>query len=109
MKTIDKILARFKEIVGASSDYQLAKYLNIQGAVISNWRKRERIPFEKIYEFCTKNDFSIDWVLTGKGNRKLENDDSAKIEQVHKVLPELDEKIEELYQIIEKIRMQEKK
>lgn len=64
-KTIEAILIRLAELTEASNDAQLADHLGVTRQVISKWKKRGTIPYEKIIDFAHREDISVDWLLFG--------------------------------------------
>lgn len=53
------------------NDAALARALKTGRSSISTWRKEGRIPFQQVVEFGLTNNFSIDWLFTGRGPRRL--------------------------------------
>ena len=70
MNDTETIINRLKEASYSTSNEMLAKALNISsGAVISTWKKRNKIPYQQCVEYSLKNDkISLDWLIFGTGN-----------------------------------------
>jgi len=77
---------------GIKTDAKLSDYWNITPTTVTNWRKRNSIPFERIITFCEDEGISLDYIFTGKGEmirRDVEGDDpeiSELLERARKVL-----------------------
>jgi hypothetical protein len=81
MSTVNKIstMGNFSEIIdrikgefNCSSDGEVAKLLGISKFSLSNYKARGNIPYEALFTFCIKEDISLDWLFTGKGELKKE-------------------------------------
>ena len=65
-KIIDRVIKHKK----FKTDLKLAEYWNVTPTTVTNWRKRNSIPFEKIITFCKNEGISLDYIFTGKGEMK---------------------------------------
>ncbi|MBL7105470.1 MAG: helix-turn-helix domain-containing protein [Bacteroidales bacterium] len=100
MKSIVDILNRIKKIENVKSEYAIARILNKNQGTITNWKKRNIIPFEVLYSYCNKKKISFDWLLSGKGDHLVSpeaknNNDlilDRKIKNLISLLNQLDEK-----------------
>ncbi len=105
--TIDKgaILQRLKEISNSASDADLARFLGIAPATLSNWRARGSIDYDLIFSKC--EDLNLHWILTGEGPilssdffalTPLSDDDSSDIllEHLRDIIKEKDTEIRQL-------------
>lgn len=85
---IDRVL-KYKNF---KTDAKLADYWNITPTTVTNWRKRNSIPFERIITFCEDEGISLDYIFTGKGEmtrKDVEGDNqeiSKLLEEARKVL-----------------------
>lgn len=61
------VFERLSFYAKSNTDVAIAKLLNISRQAIANARKRDTIPFEKLYNFAIKNEISLDYLLLGKG------------------------------------------
>jgi hypothetical protein len=68
------ILNRLKEMTGSSSDADLARYLGISPATLSNWKSRGSIDYDLVFSKC--DDWNLQWLLTGKGTQQVASDRS---------------------------------
>lgn len=64
-KDAASILKRVKERLDFKNDSELASYLNVGNGTISNWKSRNKIPYDEIFEICEKNNFSLDYIFYG--------------------------------------------
>jgi hypothetical protein len=62
-----KIIDRVIKHKGFKTDLKLAEYWCITPTTVTNWRKRNSIPFEKIITFCKDEGISLDYIFTGEG------------------------------------------
>lgn len=61
------VLERLKEAAGARTDRELASFLNVSAASISNARKNGRIPPDWVIDAGLRTGKSIDWLVRGVG------------------------------------------
>jgi PAS domain-containing protein len=61
------VLERLKEAAGARTDRELAAFLNVSAASISNARKNGRIPPDWLIDAGLRTGRSIDWLVRGGG------------------------------------------
>ncbi|RKQ95769.1 phage repressor protein C with HTH and peptisase S24 domain [Kushneria sinocarnis] len=61
------IMARMKQLLGVSSDYQLAQRFGKSTSAIHNWKKRGTVPIDECIELSVEYDASLDWLIMGKG------------------------------------------
>lgn len=80
MLTASKIIDLIIKHKGFKTDTKLAKYWGITPTTVTNWRKRNSIPFERIITFCKDEGISLDYIFTGEGEmiRKPEKDGDEK-------------------------------
>ena len=63
----DEIIGRLKEVLGITSDGQLASYLGISRQNIGAARKRQDVPPGWIYKVAALTGCSMDWLRFGHG------------------------------------------
>lgn len=75
MKTFssDDILNRLKTALSVGTDKELADFLGIKKATLSNWRNRNSIDLPLVFSVCEQ--VNIDWLITGRGLPTLQPDD----------------------------------
>ena len=62
---INAVLDRIIEFIGAKSDTDLAKAMNVSRQVIFGWRKRGTIPYDRLIQFALSKGLSLDYLITG--------------------------------------------
>lgn len=78
MSEFQKIFERFKNAINAKNDADVARALKVSTAAMSGFKKREKIPADRLIGFCLKNKISIDYILLGKTIQKSEPDANEK-------------------------------
>ena len=63
---VGDIIRRIKEVKGFKSDRQVADYLGVSKATVSNWTSRNSIDFPLVINKLA--DVDLNWLLTGRGN-----------------------------------------
>lgn len=59
------ILSRIKKLAGLASDVDLARFLGVTPATLSNWKARGSIDYDLVFSKC--KDVNFHWLLTGEG------------------------------------------
>lgn len=62
---VEAIIARIKEVKGFASNQQVAEFLGVSKATVSNWVARNSIDFPLVIEKLKEVD--LNWLLTGRG------------------------------------------
>ena len=62
---VGDIIRRIKEVKGFKSDRQVADYLGVSKATVSNWTSRNSIDFPLVINKLA--DVDLNWLLTGRG------------------------------------------
>lgn len=109
MSSVEEIIERMREVCGAKSDVDLAKYLGLSRSnAISSWKTRDSKPYTYCEIISQKEGVTIDWLLTGEGvkfkndmNENLSDPRTLKTIQMIKQLPEEDQR--EILSRIEKL------
>lgn len=65
MRTASLTIERLKEASGSRTDRDLAEFLNVSPASISNARKNDRIPADWLIDAGLRAGRSIDWLVSG--------------------------------------------
>lgn len=63
----DEVKERLKITLNIKTDRELAEVLGIAPPSVSNWKKRNTIPYDVCVEVATKHDVSLDWLILGLG------------------------------------------
>ena len=59
------VIERLKVASGSRTDRELASFLNVSAAAVSNARKNERIPPDWLIDTGLRTGRSIDWLVCG--------------------------------------------
>jgi phage repressor protein C with HTH and peptisase S24 domain len=70
MRTVDEILDKIIAIKGLKTDAGLSREFNVKPNTVTNWRKRNSIPYDYIVPLCEREGWSLNWLLTGQINTK---------------------------------------
>jgi phage repressor protein C with HTH and peptisase S24 domain len=62
-----EIIERLIVATGAKNASEMAKRLDTVSAVVTGWKKRNTIPYKEVYQTSRITGYSMDWILTGKG------------------------------------------
>uniref|UniRef100_UPI0040483943 helix-turn-helix domain-containing protein n=1 Tax=Aliarcobacter sp. TaxID=2321116 RepID=UPI0040483943 len=101
MKNLNDILNRLKESLSIKTDMELAEKLDLSSGVISNWKARNKIPYNEIFTICENNNFDINYIFYNKINDNIQKEENFK-ENIIKNLDNLNEKqLKYFYHLIE--------
>lgn len=64
---VGKIIQRMKEALDISTDAELAAALGVGSTAVSNWRKRNSIPYDDCMNLAMEHSVSLDWMILGRG------------------------------------------
>ncbi|SKA62738.1 PAS domain S-box protein [Desulfobaculum bizertense] len=67
LRSAESVLSRLREATSSETWKELAAFLNVSSASVSNARKNNRIPPDWLITVGARTDTSIDWLLTGLG------------------------------------------
>ncbi len=70
---VNGIIDRAKEALNIEQDQELATKLSVSKSTIAAWRRRGSIPAKYLSEMMIKGTISLDWLLTGEGDRLSAN------------------------------------
>ncbi len=102
---VHKILTRVKLVLNLKTDAELAKTLEVKPTTISAWKRRENIDLTKIITLCNSMDVSMDWLLYGKGEERVEAS-SDPTEKIIKMLETMtDEQKRDVLKYVEKEKL----
>lgn len=76
---VSLIIERLKFEFNEKTDKGLCEKLEIPTQTISNWKKRNSIPFEVLFDISQKYNLSLDWLITGKENAPKLNEMEAEL------------------------------
>lgn len=69
------VIDRAKEAMGIEHDQDLATKLSVSRSTVAAWRRRGSIPTKYLSEMMIEGTVSLDWLLTGVGDRMSANRD----------------------------------
>jgi hypothetical protein len=62
-----KVLDRLKSLEGLRSDVELAEPLATNRRNIAAWKERGTLPWDRLYDYCQRQQVSLEWLLNGRG------------------------------------------
>ena len=68
---IESVIERIYKVIGSRTVKDVAEALHVSGQATSNWRTRNRIPWEKLFVFTQENAVSFEWLMTGVGEKGI--------------------------------------
>lgn len=80
--SVDAVLARLMELLGAGSDSELARMLDVNRQTLASWRKRDSVPYSICVNLSEERGYSLDWLLTGRGQANIENRSTANADDI---------------------------
>lgn len=97
-----EIIARLKEKFNITSDKELYDLMGVTQGTFSNWKNRNKIPYEELTTICFNNNLDLRYILTGENDEKIQNENNKnnKInhrEELIKMLEDLNDKKAEIY------------
>ncbi len=60
------VLDRIIQLKSLKNDAELARFFHVKPNTLSNWRSRNTLPHDLIFDICEHERWSLDYVLTGK-------------------------------------------
>lgn len=67
----DEVILRLKKELNVTKDADLARALGAKPETFTVWKTRNFLPIELIVDICNRNNLSINYILFGKGLKKL--------------------------------------
>ncbi|EGR7452876.1 bacteriophage CI repressor [Salmonella enterica] len=74
IKESEVVIARLKQVFSVMSDSALCEKLSVSPQTLSSWKSRNKIPYANCVQVSTKNNVSLDWLLTGRGQMYITSD-----------------------------------
>lgn len=65
----EEILERMRDACHLPTDAELAKYLETTPSAVSSWKRIKSPPYHGCFRVSLKTGISMEWLLTGAGNR----------------------------------------
>lgn len=63
------VLDRLQSVLGLKTDAAVAEALRMERTALEKHKSRGSLPFPQLVHFCLEHSLSIDWLLTGKGEK----------------------------------------
>ena len=71
-KSLSEVLNRPMVVFEVNNDSGLARSLGVNRQTLASWRKRDSIPYSLCINVADQNGVSLDWLLSGIGERSRE-------------------------------------
>lgn len=108
MYLFEEIMDRIKDYFNYKTDKELYDKMGITQGVFSNWRKRNKIPYNEIITLCFNENIDLKYIISGE----IDEGKIKKLnfrEENHKIIEQInDENQEIIYHILqaEKIKIE---
>jgi|GEM_PF-1073779 len=66
-----EIIKRIKQSLNLRYDYEVAKKLNLSETALSERKRRNSIPTDKLIILCEREAINLDWLLSGKESKNF--------------------------------------
>ncbi len=96
MYLFEEVMLRLKEKLNITSDKEMYDYMGVSQGTFSNWKNRNKIPYELLTTICFEKNINIKYILKGKKEQKEIINLNFKEENI-KNIEKLNEKNQELY------------
>lgn len=70
MQRSREVLGRISSVLGCHGDANIAEELGVQRTTVSSWKSRDKIPYEECWQVAQKTGISMDWLLSGTGQKE---------------------------------------
>lgn len=74
MLYFEKIINRLKKALKIDTDKELYELMNVKQATFTNWRTRNKIPFEEINTLCVNKNIDLNYIINDIEPKKKEID-----------------------------------
>jgi len=98
MLNIVDILDRIQNELQLKNDAEIARLFKFHQSNLKNWRDRGTINWELLYDLCQKHGWSFDWLLTGRGRKKLQDKDILESEIPAEPIPFIPQEVREIFE-----------
>ncbi len=71
MNKVEDVFKRLYEALDIKKDSDFCRKYGIHNSTLSTWKKRNSLPYEQLEDIVYNEKLSFDWLLTGKGDKKL--------------------------------------
>lgn len=67
MKKFSEIIEEIRKIKNLKSEAKVAELFGLLPQALNRYKRQNLIPFDKIVDFCARENISLDWLLLGRG------------------------------------------
>ena len=100
-KSATDVLDRLQSVLGAKSDSEICRMLDISRATIGSWRSRDSVPYSLCVNIAEDKDISLDWLLMGKGDMNPHaHPDAVDIDRLTLAIETVEEGLESVNRIM---------
>ena len=72
MINVEKVINKLKEIFGVKTDVELSRKLGFSNRVVTTWKQRNTLNFEKIIEIAIEKNIDLNYLFKPQKNESLE-------------------------------------
>jgi len=106
MYYFDEIINRLKNELNITSDKELYELMEEKQGTFTNWRARNKIPYEQITTLCVSKNINLNYIL---GNKEKDIKDINYKEELLKTIEKLkNEDIQYLYHVAKSKELEKK-
>ena len=66
--SFNDVMLRLKTATKANSYNSLAEMMGLSSSAFANFKKRDSIPYDRVFSLASSLNVSADWILTGEGD-----------------------------------------
>ena len=77
LTNFDDVMQRLAQATGAEHDAALARLLGMSTSDFAQRKKRKKVPLDRLVSVASLRNISVDWLLTGGGERHLQHGSEA--------------------------------
>lgn len=72
MIDLEEVFHRIKDIYNIKKDKDLSVILGVKQQTLTNWKLRNKIPYEEIISICLKENINLKYIITGIKEEEIE-------------------------------------
>jgi hypothetical protein len=101
MYYFEEIINRLKTKLGFTTDKELYDLMDVKQGTFTNWRSRNKIPYEEITTICVIKKFNLNYILSGEDEEQIESNINYKNEIINNLELLNENQIKYVYHITE--------
>jgi hypothetical protein len=101
MYYFEEIINRLKMKLGFTTDRELYDLMDVKQGTFTNWRSRNKIPYEEIITICVIKKFNLNYILSGEDEEQIESNINYKNEIINNLELLNENQIKYVYHITE--------